>query len=341
MSNDRYVRQTMFGGIGSAGQARLAAARVVIIGCGATGTVLANHLARAGVGYLRLVDRDFIELHNLQRQQLFDEDDLAANLPKAVAAARKLQAINSEIVVEGIVADANPETILDLTAEATLLLDGTDNFETRFLLNDVAVRWGIPWVYTGVVGGYGVSQTIVPGETACLRCLMPDLPPPGSAATCDTAGVVGPVVGAIGGISATEALKLIVGQGQRNPGLLHFDLWAWQLERIELGGPRPGCPTCDQRHFEFLDEDDGSLAASLCGRNAVQIRPRRTNAIDPAAVADALTAVAEISVRNDYLLRFEVESKFEITLFQDARAIIKGTDDENLARSLYARYIGN
>jgi len=336
----RYLRQTIFPGIGEAGQQKLLAARVVVIGCGATGTVIANHLARAGVGRLTIVDRDFIELNNLQRQLLFDEQDLAENLPKAVAAERKLRAINSDIEVRGIVADVNPENIEALIQGATVVMDGSDNFETRYILNDACIKHQIPWIYTGAVSTYGMSQTIIPGQTACLRCLFEEIPPPGTTATCDTAGVVGPVVGAVASVSAAEAIKLIVGQGELNRGVIHFDLWYNSYEQFGNGGPRSGCPACQQRRFEFLDQEKGGQLISLCGRDAVQIRQPGSGTLPLAELAGRLSGVSEVLARNDYLLRFKVDEKYEITLFADGRAIIKGTQEESVARGLYARYVG-
>lgn len=336
----RYIRQTIFPGIGEDGQKKLLAARVVVIGCGATGTNIANHLARAGVGHLTVVDRDFIELNNLQRQLLFDEQDLAQNLPKAIAAERKLQAVNSDIDVRGLVSDVNPENIEELIAGATLVMDGTDNFETRYIINDACVKRNLPWIYTGAVSTYGMSQTIIPGQTACLRCLVNDIPPPGTSPTCDTAGVVGPVVSAIAGVSATEAIKLIVGQGDLNRGIIHFDLWYNSFEQFGGGSPRPNCPACGQRNFEFLNQELGGQIISLCGRDAVQIRQAGAAKLSLAQIADNLNNVAQITARNDYLLRFTVDG-YEITLFADSRAIIKGTQDESVARGLYARYVGS
>jgi len=335
----RYLRQTIFPGIGKEGQQKLLAARVVIIGCGATGTVIANHLARTGVGHLTIVDRDFIELNNLQRQLLFDEQDLAQNLPKAIAAEKKLRVINSDIEVHGVVSDVNPENIESLIAGATLVMDGTDNFETRFTINDACVKHNIPWIYTGAVSTYGMSQTIIPGETACLRCLVNDIPPPGTSATCDTAGVVGPVVSAIASVSATEAIKLIVGQGDLNRGIIHFDLWYNSFEHFKNNGPRPDCPACQQHQLEFLNQEKGGQIVSLCGRDAVQIRQAGSNRISLAELADRLSSVSDITARNDYLLRFNIDD-YEITLFADSRAIIKGTEDESVARGLYAKYVG-
>ena len=335
----RYKRQTIFPGIGEAGQQKLLAARVVVVGCGATGTVIANHLARAGVGHLTIVDRDFIELNNLQRQLLFDEQDLAENLPKAIAAERKLRAINSDIEVRGIVSDANAENIEALIEGATLVMDGTDNFETRYILNDACVKHNLPWIYTGAVAGYGMSQTIIPGQTACLRCLMHDIPPPGTTATCDTAGVVGPIVGAIASVSAAEALTLIVVRGDLNQGIIHFDLWYNSFEQFANNGPQPDCPACQQRHFEFLNQEKGGRIVSLCGRDAIQIHQPGAGKLSLPKVGNRLSSVGDVTACNNYLLRFTVDN-YEITLFADARAIIKGTQDESVARGLYAKYVG-
>lgn len=336
----RYVRQTIFPGIGQEGQRKLLAARVLVVGCGANGTVIANHLARAGVGHLTIVDRDFIELNNLQRQLLFDEQDLAENLPKAAAAERKLRAINSDIEVRGLVTDVNAENIEDLIAGMTLVMDGTDNFETRYILNDACVKHNIPWIYTGAVSSYGMSQTIIPGQTACLRCLYNDIPPAGSTATCDTAGVIGPVVSALASVSAAEAIKLIVGQGDVNQGIIHMDLWYNSFEQFGHSGPRPDCPACGQRNFEFLNQERGAETVSLCGRNAVQIRVPGSGTLPLEQLAARLGAVATVTAANNYLLRFLVD-EFDITLFADARAIIKGTQDESVARGLYAKYVGS
>jgi adenylyltransferase/sulfurtransferase len=312
---------------------------VVIIGCGATGTVIANHLTRAGVGHLTIVDRDFIELNNLQRQLLFDEQDLAAHLPKAIAAERKLRAINSDIEIRGIVTDVNAENIESLIAGATLVMDGTDNFETRYILNDACIKHNLPWIYTGAVATYGMSQTIIPGETACLRCLFAEVPPPGTSATCDTAGVVGPVVGAMASVSATEAIKFIVGQGELNRGIIHFDLWYNTFDQFQNKGPREDCPACQHRHFEFLTQEKGGQIVSLCGRDAIQIRQPGQHRLDLSEIASRLAPISDITAQNDFLLRFSVDG-YEITLFADNRAIIKGTEDESVARGLYAKYVG-
>jgi molybdopterin-synthase adenylyltransferase len=337
---ERYSRQTLFAPIGKEGQERLRAATVTIVGCGALGTVLANNLCRAGIGHLVIADRDYIELNNLQRQILFDEDDIAQRLPKAVAAARKLKRINSEVQVEALVEDINADGIESLVQNSDLLLDATDNFETRYLLNDVCVKYQRPWIYSGVIAAYGVTMNIIPGDTPCLRCVFPEIPLPGTTATCDTAGVLNGIVGAITGIASTEALKILLQSEKISRALCWMDLWENTTERLEL--PRqPDCPTCAQHHYEFLDALSGTASSSLCGRNAVQVRGYRSNTqdkLDFPLLAERLQSVGTVQY-NEFLLRFTVDS-YEMTLFPDARAIIKGTDDEQIARSVYARYIG-
>lgn len=350
MIDSRYHRQTIFPGIGQEGQQRLAAATIVVVGCGATGSHLAEMLTRTGVGRLRVVDRDFVELTNLQRQTLFDEDDIAANLPKAVAAVDKLRRINHTIEIESVVADVNPGNVLDLLADATVVLDGTDNFSTRYLLNDACVRLGKPWVYTGVIASYGMTATLIPdaaaeelpGEraaTACLRCLLGVIPAPGTTATCDTAGVVGPVVSMLTGVAAGEAIKLIVGTGELNSGMLYMDLWHHSYEVFGTPPRRPDCPVCGEGRFDFLDAKVGTTSTSLCGRNAVQVAASGDAQLDLARLATQLNGVAQNLRRNDYLLKAQIDD-YEFTIFPDQRAIIKGTEDETLAKSLYARYIG-
>ena len=338
----RYARQTIFAGIGKVGQQKLFQAKVVVIGCGATGTVIANHLARAGIGHLVIVDRDFVELNNLQRQLLFDEADLASNLPKAVAAEQTLRKVNGDIQIDGIVSDVHAENVESLIAGVDLVMDGTDNFETRYLLNDACVKHKIPWIYTGAVSGYGMSQTIIPHETACLRCLYQEVPALGTSATCDTAGVVGPVVGAVASVSATEAIKLLVGKGELNRGVIHMDLWDLSLEQFPTGKPRTTCPACALEEFPFLEGEDGTHAISLCGRDAVQIRVvnKKKGKLNLNHIAEQLRQSTRITAENDFLVRFKVSPGYEITLFADARAIIKGTDDPAVARNLYAKYIG-
>ena len=344
--DSRYARQTLFAGIGIAGQERIGKRTVAIVGCGALGTVLANNLARAGVGRVRIADRDFIEANNLQRQILFDEDDIARGLPKAAAAAEKLRRINSAIEVDAWVEDITADNIGRFIEGADVVLDGTDNFETRYLLNDACVRAGAPWIYSGVIAAYGVTMTILPRDTACLRCVFPERPLPGTTPTCDTAGVLNGIVGVIAGMAATEALKLLVGSDRLVRGMTWVDLWENTFERFEV--PRQDdCPACGRGEYEYLDADDANSGTTLCGRNAVQVRaPGRGTAdgrsardtLDLAALAKRLAPVGEVA-HNAFLLRLRVDG-YEVTIFPDARAIIKGTDDPAVARSVYARYIG-
>ncbi|HEU5375914.1 MAG TPA: ThiF family adenylyltransferase [Ktedonobacteraceae bacterium] len=335
---ERYSRQTLFTPIGKTGQARLEQASVAILGCGALGTGLANSLCRAGVGRLLIADRDYIELNNLQRQILFDEEDIAQHLPKAVAAVRRLRKVNSETRLEALVEDINAESIETLTQEVDLVLDATDNFETRYLLNDACIKHKRPWIYSGVIASYGVTMNILPGDTPCLRCVFPEMPLPGTTATCDTAGVLNGVVAAITGVAATEALKILLKSDRISREMFWMDLWENTSERIGL--PRdPNCPTCGQHTYEFLETLDSTRSTSLCGRDAVQVRGGRPGArLDLAALAERLGPVGQVA-HNEFLLRFTIDG-YELTVFPDARAIIKGTDDEQVARSVYARYIG-
>jgi adenylyltransferase/sulfurtransferase len=339
---DRYSRQTLFAGIGPAGQERLGAATVAVVGCGALGTVLANNLARAGVGHLRVADRDYIEINNLQRQVLFDEDDIARGLPKAIAGAEKLRRVNSAIEVTPLVRDITADNIEELIAGADLVMDGTDNFETRYLINDACVRAGIPWIYSGVIAAYGVTMNVLPQDTACLRCVFPERPLPGTTPTCDTAGVLNGIVGVIAGIASTEAIKLLVGSDRLVRGMTWVDLWENTFDRLEV--PRQeDCPTCAQGEYEYLEADEGAQGTTLCGRNAVQVRPQRHGeagpaTLDLAALAERLRAVGEVR-QNEFLLRLQVGG-YDVTVFPDGRAIVKGTDDPAVARSVYARYVG-
>jgi len=332
----RYLRQIIFPGIGESGQTKLRAARVLVVGVGATGSVIASTLARAGVGYIKIADRDFVELHNLQRQLLFDEADAAARAPKAIAAAQKLARVNSAIQIEPCVTDVNAENIEALMADAALVLDGTDNFETRFLVNDACVKHNKAWIYGGAVASYGASMTIVPNASACLRCVFRHAPPPGALPTCDTAGVIAPIVNVIGSLVAAEALKFLVGQGARNRGLINIDLWENTFDAVAVER-RADCPCCVKRQFDFL-ADARADAAFLCGRNAVQIRPAQKHTLDLAQLAARLAPLGAVT-QNEYLLHF-TRDDFELTIFPDARAIIQGTDDASVARSVYAKYVG-
>jgi molybdopterin-synthase adenylyltransferase len=339
---ERYSRQMRFYGMMEAGQRRLLEARVTLCGCGALGTVLANALVRAGVGHLRLIDRDFIETSNLQRQVLFDEHDVAENLPKAEAAARKLGAINSSVHVYPVVTDIDRTNILDLVGDADLILDGTDNFEIRYLINDAAVKLNKPWVYGGCIGSHGQTMTILPGETPCLRCVFEAAPAPGEAGTCETAGVLGPIVNIIASFQAVEAIKILAGRrDQVCRELLYFDIWDNVQRKIKIA-PLLGkvdCPCCQRKRFEWLDGEHGSQTTSLCGRNAVQVSHRVAAALNFEDMAGHLRALGQVNF-NRFLLKFNVDD-YEFTVFPDGRAIIKGTSDEDKARTLYAKYIGH
>jgi molybdopterin-synthase adenylyltransferase len=342
VSLERYSRQMRFYGIGREGQRKLAEARVTLCGCGALGTVLANALVRAGVGHLRLIDRDFIETSNLQRQVLFDEHDVAENLPKAEAAARKLGAINSSVHVEPVVADVDRTNIVDLVKDADVILDGTDNFEIRYLINDVAVKLQKPWVYGGCIGSHGQTMTILPGETPCIRCVFEAAPAPGEAGTCETAGVLGPIVNIVASYQATEALKILTGRLEHiNRELLYFDVWENTQRKIKIAPllGKVNCPCCQQKRFEWLEGMHGSQTTSLCGRNAVQVSHRLVTRLNFEELARHLEVMGQVSY-NRFLLKFNVES-YEFTVFPDGRAIIKGTDEIDKARTLYARYIGH
>lgn len=339
--SERYSRQIRFGPLGEEGQRRLLGSRVLVCGCGALGSVLANTLARAGVGKLRVVDRDFVETSNLQRQVLFDEDDVAANLPKAIAAANKLRRINSEIEIEPIVADVDQANIERLLDGVDCIVDGTDNFETRFLINDAAVKLGIPWIYGGSIGAGGQTMTILPGETPCLRCLITEAPPPGTTETCDTAGILGPIVNVIASIQATEAMKILSGNREAvQRSLMVIDLWENRFLAMKAAGLREGsnCPTCVERRFEWLSGQRGTHTAVLCGRNAVQLAPPDRRAVSLEALAQKLAGLGRVS-SNPFLLRLEVDG-YAITVFPDGRAIVGGTSEVATARTVYAKYIG-
>jgi len=339
---DRYSRQMRFFGIGEEGQKRLLQSHVTLCGCGALGTVLANALVRAGVGHLRLVDRDFIETNNLQRQVLFDEHDVAENLPKAEAAARKLGAINSSVFVEPVVTDIDRTNIIELVQDADLILDGTDNFEIRYLINDAAIKLGKPWVYGGCIGSHGQTMTILPGQTPCLRCVFEAAPNPGEAGTCETAGVLSPIVNIVASYQASEALKILTGGLDKvNRELIYLDVWENIQRRIKIA-PLLGkvdCPCCQKRRFEWLDGDQGSHTTSLCGRNAVQVAHRTPSALNFEDMAGHLETLGEVSY-NRFLLKFKVDG-YDFTVFPDGRAIIKGTNDVDKARTLYAKYVGH
>ena len=339
MMNERYSRQILFNEIGKAGQERMLASRVLIVGCGALGASHAEMLARAGVGHLRIVDRDFVEFTNLQRQTLFKESDAAERLPKAIAAKKRIDEINSEIEVQAVIADVNNSNVESLIEGCDLVLDGTDNFQVRYLLNDACVKHGKTWIYGAAVSSYGTTMTIIPSETPCLRCIFDEMPDAGSSPTCDTAGVIMPIIATVSATQVAEAIKLLVGDTASLHGsLMQFDVWANDRQRIKLGGPTPDCKTCGKRIFEFLDAEARGSSAVLCGRNAVQLSPPRKTQIDLNGLADKLRNISDVK-QNEYLVRF-TSGENEVTVFSDGRAIIRGTDDVTVARSLYARFIG-
>jgi adenylyltransferase/sulfurtransferase len=334
-------------GIGKAGQQRILNSRVTLCGCGALGTVLANTLVRAGVGHVRVVDRDFVEPSNLQRQVLFDESDVTGNLPKAEAAAAKLRAINSTVQIESVVADIDRTNIEELCRDADLILDGTDNFEVRYLINDVAVKLGKPWVYGGAVGSEGMTMTILPNETPCLRCVFEASPGPGEVGTCETAGVLAPIVTIVASFQAAEALKILAGKADAiNRELFILNVWENTSRRVKIAplqGRKGKCPCCALRQFEWLEGEHGTQTTTLCGRNAVQVTQRRASALDFADLARQLEASGPVTA-NRFLLKFNVTDggdPYEFTVFPDGRAIIKGTADADRARTLYAKYIGH
>ncbi len=337
--NERYSRQILFSEIGEAGQEKIFQSRVLIVGCGALGAAHAETLARAGVGLLRIVDRDFVEFSNLQRQTLFSESDAKGKLPKVIAAKRRLAEINSEIEVETVVADVNHSNIENLIKDCDLILDGTDNFQTRYLINDACVKLKKTWIYGAAVSSYGVTMTIIPNQTPCLRCIFEEMPGAGTSPTCDTAGVIQPIISTISAVQTTEALKILTGNFDKlHESLLQFDVWQNDWRKIKLGRPNADCKTCGQKDFEFLEAENTEFSAILCGRNAVQISPPKPTQIDLPNLAEKLKNLGAVK-QNEYLLRLTVGA-FELTVFQDARAIIGGTDDVSVARSLYAKFVG-
>ncbi len=324
--------------LGASGQRRLAAARVGVVGCGALGSTIAAHLVRSGVGLVRVVDRDFPEMNNLHRQMLYTEADVALRIPKAVAAAAHLREANSDVQVERVVADVNPFSILQFGDGLDMLVDGTDNFATRFLVNDYAVQRGIPWVYGGVIGASGMTMTVVPGEGPCLRCVFREPPPPGSVPTCDTAGVLSTAVAVVASIQANEVIKLLVDPDARSRGLLTVDIWSLRFELLPVERDTE-CPACGLRQFPFLAAAGEPVVTELCGQEAVQVVPREVADLDLAALEVRLAAVGPTR-RNPFFAEVEVDGR-TVTVFADGRAIIKGVSDLALARTLYARYVGH
>jgi molybdopterin/thiamine biosynthesis adenylyltransferase len=339
---ERYTRQSAFHGIGKAGQEKLAKSRIMILGCGGLGSASASILARAGIGFLKLVDRDFLELNNLQRQILYEEHDVKEGLPKVIAAQRQIERINSTVHVEPIISDVNRFNIEALIADVDLVIDAADNFETRFLLNDACVKHNRTWIYGAAIESFGLSMNIIPGKTACLRCVMDNVPQPGSVPTCETVGILGSIVLIIASIQCGEAIKIVLDkQNEISRDLVSIDIWnkSYQSITIEKEKIQNNCPVCNQRWFEFLEGKQGSAFTTLCGRNAVQILPYKETSLDLAKLAINLSGLGVVKV-NEFLIRFEIEG-YEISIFPDSRAIVKGTTDAGIARSLYSKYVGN
>jgi molybdopterin/thiamine biosynthesis adenylyltransferase len=337
--DERYSRQIRFAPIGEAGQQRLLKSRVLLVGLGALGTVTADQIVRSGIGFLRMIDRDFVEISNLQRQSLFDEGDVRDNLPKAVAAATKLRRINSSIEIDSRVDDVNPSNIEEYLDGVDLVLDALDNFETRFVVNDACAKNNKPWVYTAAVGSYGLVMPVLPGRTPCLRCLLGSMPAPGTSPTCETAGVVAPITHIIASMQVAEALKFLTGNlSPDDIRLTAYDVWSHRFQRIDVGADSmASCPVCSQGKFEYLDGTP-LRTITLCGRNAVQLIPGVTDDINFEELSKSISAFGPVQF-NDFLLRCS-SPPYELTLFKDGRAIVKGTEEAAAARSLYSRMVG-
>ncbi len=334
---DRYSRQILFAGIGAEGQERLLVATVAIVGCGALGSFQAGAMARAGVGHIVLIDRDYVELSNLQRQWLYDEADAREGTPKAVAAARALAKINSGVESVARISDLTADNAAELLGGANLILDGTDNFETRYLINDYAVRHGVPWIYGAAVGSYGLSMPVVPGRTACLRCVYPE-PPSSAQPTCETAGVLNAITALVASLQVADATRILAGRAEEiRSRITTADLWTGEIRQVSVPGPDSECPTCGRHEFAYL-EGAIRVPTRLCGRNAVQIHDR-PRVLDLEELRHRLAPLGAVRA-NEYVLRFSV-APYEISVFPDGRAIIKGTGDVALARSLYAKYVGS
>lgn len=340
-SLNRYSRQLLFKPIGEEGQRKLLNSKVVIVGMGALGTVIANHLVRSGVGYVRMIDRDLVELSNLQRQSLYDEEDAAENLPKVIAAERKLRKVNSTVKVEAVIADLHLGNAEELLSGFDVIVDGTDNFSTRYLINDVAFKLGIPWVHGGAVSSRGMYAVFIPGKTPCYRCLFPQVPS-GLGETCDTVGVLSPLTDIIGSFESVETLKLLVG-ADHNPNLEQVDIWfASSLQMDISDGHNPECPTCVHQQFEFLDRSSEvqTSYAILCGRDTVQINPKHLAQFDLAQLAKQLKGVGTIK-KNSFLLRFTPNDSVSMVFFKDGRVLVHGVEDIVEARKYYSQYVGS
>jgi adenylyltransferase/sulfurtransferase len=335
---NRYSRQTILQNIGEEGQKILSKSHVLIVGCGALGTAAANNLSRVGIGKISILDRDFVELNNLQRQMLFDENDVGE--PKAIAATRKLESINSEIEIIPIVKDLNHTNVEEIMKDVDLVLDGTDNIQTRMLINDVSIREKIPWIYTGAIGTSGMTMNILP-DAACIRCLYPNIPKPGSLPTCDTMGVLNTITVIMGSMASTEAIKILLGEAKpenkHDSNLIVYDAWNNSFDKI-LVRKNESCPCCVNKNYDYLNAEDREVISSLCGRNAIQITPAEAKELDLRELASKLEHLGNVKCA-DFILLFKT-GKHDISVFRDGRAIIKGTNDKNIAKSIYARYIG-
>lgn len=335
-ARNRYSRQIIFPGIGNEGQDKLCNSSVVIIGCGALGCNIANLLVRAGVGKVSIVDRDFIEYHNLQRQALFDEEDIKLQLPKAIAAQKHLEKINSLVEIEGIVADVNFSNIEKFCSGKDLIMDGVDNLETRYLINDISLKLSVPYIYGGAISSLGMTMTIIPGQTPCLRCVFPSVPPRGTLPTCETDGVLGTITATIGAVQATEAIKVLIGSNEINRDLITLDIWDMTFERVQIAR-NPNCPACNGE-YEYLEKKDALIKSSLCGQSrAIQVVDTECGKIDLAGLAERLKNVHSLN-RNEYMLRFDADGH-KITVFPDGRAVIGNTLDESLAEKIYRKYV--
>jgi adenylyltransferase/sulfurtransferase len=332
---ERYDRQYILGQIGEEGQKKLMASRVAVIGCGALGGHSSTLLARAGIGFIRVVDRDIIELDNLQRQVLFDEGDIEK--PKALVAETKLKSINSDIEVEGIVDDLNFSNVLEYIKDVNLVVDGTDNMETRYLVNDACVKSGIPFVYGGAISTFGMTMNVIPKKSACLACVFPNYPPPGSLATCETAGILNTVPAIIAALQTTSAMKILLGH-EPDTDLVLFDAWTNEFREVRVKRNQ-SCRCCARERYEFLSASKKDIITALCGRNAISIKPLKSGRLDLKALGAKLEKLGSVKVSDQILILGTGEH--EITIFIDGRAIIKGTDDEGVARSLYSKYVGN
>ncbi len=335
-SASRYSRQIILPEVGTNGQEALQKSRVIVVGCGATGSTALNLLVRAGVGDVTIIDRDFVERTNLQRQVLFDEDDI--DTPKALAAATKVQRANSEVTVHNVIKDLNPSNAEALLSGSDVVVDGTDNMETRFLVNDACTKHQIPWIYSGAVGTHGMVMAILPHSTACLRCFMPNIPPQGVLQTCDLAGVLNTIPAIMASLAVTETFKVIVGATSENASLIIYDAWRQTFQKMGVS-KNPSCRCCSHREFEFLNAEQRDKTTTLCGRDAVQITPARDSEIEFEELARNLGRIGEVK-RSDHVLMFKDSSaEHEMTLFRDGRAIIRGTKDVDVAKSIYSRYV--